>query len=148
MAKAQQNFVIQARLTNGSYAYLWTGDRWEQSPDGLKVRAAAFPKYCTVDFASLTLLTCNSSQCPEPRPPDSAAALLQRRWHYPRHVLAGQLHIGSGCLVEAGAQRPEAAFYTKANTMEAKKGALDLCVGRHAAPGGCFYTKANIMEAK
>merc|ERR1719201_596837 len=36
VTKAQQNSIIEAKLTNGSYAYLWTGDRWEQSPDGLK----------------------------------------------------------------------------------------------------------------
>lgn len=36
VVRAQQNYVIQARLTNGSIAYLWTGDRWMQSPDGIK----------------------------------------------------------------------------------------------------------------
>jgi hypothetical protein len=26
----------QAQLTDGSVAYIWTGDRWMQSPDGIK----------------------------------------------------------------------------------------------------------------
>jgi hypothetical protein len=32
---AQQNFVIEVPLANGSTAHVWTGDRWQQSPDGM-----------------------------------------------------------------------------------------------------------------
>jgi hypothetical protein len=35
VTRAQQNYVIQAATPNGT-AFLWTGDRWQQSPDGLK----------------------------------------------------------------------------------------------------------------
>jgi hypothetical protein len=42
ITKAQQNFVITVPTTSGaeggppSYSYLWTGDRWQSAPDGLK----------------------------------------------------------------------------------------------------------------
>ena len=32
--QAQQNFVIEVPLVDGSTALVWTGDRWQQSPDG------------------------------------------------------------------------------------------------------------------
>lgn len=31
--QAQQNFVMEVPLSDGSTAYVWTGDRWQQSPD-------------------------------------------------------------------------------------------------------------------
>ena len=34
--RAQQTFVVQVELADGSAAYIWTGDRWQQSPDGTK----------------------------------------------------------------------------------------------------------------
>lgn len=33
--QAQQNFVIQVPLADGTTAMIWTGDRWQQSPDGM-----------------------------------------------------------------------------------------------------------------
>jgi len=33
--RAQQNFVIKV-VTGGEDLFIWTGDRWQQSPDGLK----------------------------------------------------------------------------------------------------------------
>eukprot|EP00039_Didymoeca_costata_P003485 m.68002 g.68002 ORF g.68002 m.68002 type:complete len:412 (+) comp11929_c0_seq2:48-1283(+) len=34
--KAQQNYVFQAPLADGTMAYVWTGDRWKSTPDGEK----------------------------------------------------------------------------------------------------------------
>ncbi len=34
--RAQQNFVVEVATSTGDTVYLWTGDRWMQSPDGLK----------------------------------------------------------------------------------------------------------------
>ena len=34
--RAQQNFVVEVQTPSGEVEYLWTGDRWMQSPDGLK----------------------------------------------------------------------------------------------------------------
>ena len=33
VTQAQQNYVIEVPLTNGSSAYVWTGDKWQQSPN-------------------------------------------------------------------------------------------------------------------
>jgi hypothetical protein len=33
--QAQQNYVIEVPLANGSSAWVWTGDKWQQSPDGM-----------------------------------------------------------------------------------------------------------------
>lgn len=33
VTQAQQNYVISVPLSNGSTAYVWTGDKWQQSPD-------------------------------------------------------------------------------------------------------------------
>ena len=33
VTQAQQNFVIAVPLANGSTAYIWTGDKWQQSPN-------------------------------------------------------------------------------------------------------------------
>jgi hypothetical protein len=33
--RSQQNFVIEVVTTSGT-AHVWTGDRWQQSPDGIK----------------------------------------------------------------------------------------------------------------
>jgi hypothetical protein len=33
VTQAQQNYVIEVPLVNGSTAYVWTGDRWQQSPN-------------------------------------------------------------------------------------------------------------------
>lgn len=34
--RAQQNVVTRVKVKNGGYEYMWNGDRWGQSPDGLK----------------------------------------------------------------------------------------------------------------
>ena len=34
VTQAQQNFVIEVPLAGGGSALVWTGDRWQQSPDG------------------------------------------------------------------------------------------------------------------
>eukprot|EP00039_Didymoeca_costata_P021218 m.343814 g.343814 ORF g.343814 m.343814 type:complete len:382 (-) comp23381_c0_seq1:31-1176(-) len=34
VTQAQQNYVMQVPLANGSTAYIWTGDKWQQSPNG------------------------------------------------------------------------------------------------------------------
>jgi hypothetical protein len=36
VSKAQQNFVISVPGSDGKILYLWTGDRWQSAPDGLK----------------------------------------------------------------------------------------------------------------
>lgn len=33
VTQAQQNFVIEVPLADGSSAFVWTGDKWQQSPD-------------------------------------------------------------------------------------------------------------------
>ena len=33
VSQAQQNYVITVPLADGSNAYVWTGDKWQQSPD-------------------------------------------------------------------------------------------------------------------
>ena len=41
--RAQQNFVIQIPADgSGEDEYVWTGDRWQQSPDGLKGHEGQF----------------------------------------------------------------------------------------------------------
>lgn len=35
VTQAQQNYVIEVPLVDGSSAFVWTGDKWQQSPDGL-----------------------------------------------------------------------------------------------------------------
>jgi len=35
VTKSQQNYIIQIATTTGT-AYVWTGDRWQQAPDGIK----------------------------------------------------------------------------------------------------------------
>lgn len=34
VTQAQQNFVMEVPLEDGSTAFVWTGDRWQQSPNG------------------------------------------------------------------------------------------------------------------
>eukprot|EP00656_Telonema_subtile_P004896 TRINITY_DN12233_c0_g1_i2.p1 TRINITY_DN12233_c0_g1~~TRINITY_DN12233_c0_g1_i2.p1 ORF type:complete len:432 (+),score=71.70 TRINITY_DN12233_c0_g1_i2:132-1427(+) len=34
--RAQQNFVIAVKASDGSEQFVWTGDRWQQAPDGTK----------------------------------------------------------------------------------------------------------------
>lgn len=34
VSQAQQNFVMQVPLVSGDTAFIWTGDKWQQSPDG------------------------------------------------------------------------------------------------------------------
>lgn len=34
VTQAQQNFVMEVPLVGGDTGYVWTGDRWQQSPDG------------------------------------------------------------------------------------------------------------------
>ena len=36
LTKAQQNFVIRIPQPDGSTQYVWTGDRWQSAPDGIK----------------------------------------------------------------------------------------------------------------
>ena len=38
---AQQNFVIRVRGADGNETFVWTGDLWQQSPDGLKCEGHA-----------------------------------------------------------------------------------------------------------
>jgi hypothetical protein len=33
ITQSQQNYVITVPLTNGESAFIWTGDKWQQSPD-------------------------------------------------------------------------------------------------------------------
>lgn len=40
--RAQQNFVIEVPLKDGTIAYVWTGDRWQQSPDSIKGHEGQF----------------------------------------------------------------------------------------------------------
>lgn len=35
VSQSQQNFVIEVPLVSGDTAFVWTGDRWQQSPDGM-----------------------------------------------------------------------------------------------------------------
>jgi beta-xylosidase len=35
VARSQQNYVIEVATSNGT-EYIWTGDRWQQAPDGIK----------------------------------------------------------------------------------------------------------------
>lgn len=35
VTQAQQNYVIEVPLADGTTAHVWTGDRWQQSPDGM-----------------------------------------------------------------------------------------------------------------
>eukprot|EP00040_Diaphanoeca_grandis_P042937 m.266442 g.266442 ORF g.266442 m.266442 type:complete len:436 (-) comp67484_c0_seq1:51-1358(-) len=41
-SRAQQNFVIPITTTNGETVFVWTGDRWMQSPDGKKAHEPQF----------------------------------------------------------------------------------------------------------
>lgn len=34
VTQSQQNYVIQVPLANGDTAFVWTGDRWQQAPNG------------------------------------------------------------------------------------------------------------------
>jgi len=36
ITRAQQNYIIQVDTASGGKQYVYTGDRWQQSPDGLK----------------------------------------------------------------------------------------------------------------
>lgn len=36
LGRSQQNFVIQVPDANGDMQYIWTGDLWQQAPDGIK----------------------------------------------------------------------------------------------------------------
>ena len=40
--RAQQNFVIAVPAGDGESTFVWTGDRWQQSPDGLKGHEGQF----------------------------------------------------------------------------------------------------------
>lgn len=40
--RAQQNFVIAVPSGDGESTFVWTGDRWQQSPDGLKGHEGQF----------------------------------------------------------------------------------------------------------
>ena len=33
VSQAQQNYVITVPLADGTDAYIWTGDKWQQSPN-------------------------------------------------------------------------------------------------------------------
>jgi hypothetical protein len=35
VTQAQQNFVMQVPLVSGETAFVWTGDKWQQSPNGM-----------------------------------------------------------------------------------------------------------------
>lgn len=36
VTRSQQNFVIEVPTTSNGIDYIWTGDRWQQAPDGIK----------------------------------------------------------------------------------------------------------------
>jgi len=36
ITQAQQNYIIQVDTSTGGKEYVYTGDRWEQAPDGIK----------------------------------------------------------------------------------------------------------------
>ena len=36
VTRSQQNYVVAVKLSSGKTLYVYTGDRWQQSPDGLK----------------------------------------------------------------------------------------------------------------
>lgn len=36
IVRSQQNFVVIVPSSTGELQYLWTGDRWQQAPDGIK----------------------------------------------------------------------------------------------------------------
>eukprot|EP01050_Picozoa_sp_SAG11_P040510 SAG11_NODE_17653_length_512_cov_1.353511_1_plen_59_part_10 len=42
MSQAQQNFIIEVETADRGATYLWTGDRWMQSPDGTKAHEPQF----------------------------------------------------------------------------------------------------------
>ena len=47
---AQQNVVIRVRGTDGNETFVWTGDLWQQSPDGLKGHEGQY--WSPLDFSS------------------------------------------------------------------------------------------------
>ena len=40
--RAQQNFVIEVPTVGGGSTFVWTGDRWQQAPDGIKGNEGQF----------------------------------------------------------------------------------------------------------
>ena len=34
ITQAQQNYVVEVPLVNGTSQFVWTGDRWQQAPNG------------------------------------------------------------------------------------------------------------------
>ena len=40
--RAQQNFVISVPSSDGGVTFIWTGDRWQQAPDGVKGHEGQF----------------------------------------------------------------------------------------------------------
>ncbi|CAF1182483.1 unnamed protein product [Adineta ricciae] len=36
IARSQQNYIIKVTNSSGYTTYVWTGDRWQQAPDGIK----------------------------------------------------------------------------------------------------------------
>ena len=40
--RSQQNFVIEVHTRGGGTEYVWTGDRWQQAPDGIKGNEGQF----------------------------------------------------------------------------------------------------------
>lgn len=36
ITRSQQNYIIKVTNSSGYTTYVWTGDRWQQAPDGIK----------------------------------------------------------------------------------------------------------------
>jgi len=36
VTRSQQNFIVKVEVEGGRIEYVWTGDRWQQAPDGIK----------------------------------------------------------------------------------------------------------------
>eukprot|EP00041_Stephanoeca_diplocostata_P012805 m.215447 g.215447 ORF g.215447 m.215447 type:complete len:427 (+) comp19097_c0_seq3:50-1330(+) len=53
--RAQQNFVITIERAGGDNEYLWTGDRWQQAPDGIKGHEGQ--TWALLDFDSMGRIT-------------------------------------------------------------------------------------------
>eukprot|EP00041_Stephanoeca_diplocostata_P006460 m.85945 g.85945 ORF g.85945 m.85945 type:complete len:515 (+) comp16372_c0_seq2:119-1663(+) len=51
LTKAQQNFVIPIKQSDGSVQYVWTGDRWQSASDGIKAHDLQY--WSVLDFATV-----------------------------------------------------------------------------------------------
>ncbi|CAF0743942.1 unnamed protein product [Adineta steineri] len=49
IARSQQNYIIKVTNSSGYTTYVWTGDRWQQAPDGIKGHEPQFWTPLTFD---------------------------------------------------------------------------------------------------